>query len=775
MSELSRDIRYGFKMLARNPMVSALAILSLALGIGANTTIFSLVNDILLRPLPAEEPERLVTMYSKWENDERYTSISYPDFEDYRDRNQVLTGLSVTNYMPMGIKGADRPEMVLGQIVSHNYFDLLGVNPILGRGFLPEEGKTEGTHPVVVISHSTWQKRFGGEPDIIGKEILVNSRQFEVVGVAPPTYRSLHVGIAPEVWVPIMMQGTIFPQMSLEHRGNHYLQMFGRLKPGVSIEQASDNLKAIAAQLGEEYPDNNKRKSVVMVETNRDRTFLALMDDGVLKLFMGVLMVVVGLVLLIACSNVANLLLARAMGRQKEMAVRVSMGAGRGRILRQMFTESALLALIAGAAGLGISVYATSLIQAFEPPIGIPIVMDLEPDWRVLAFTFGTAVLTGLLFGLAPALQTFRADMFAALKSQRTSLQNSVRKSRLQSSLVVAQVALSLFLLIVAGLCVRSLQNATVLDVGFNPDDALTVTVDTNMGRYDEAEGMIFFDRVAEQISAIPGVKAAGMISWIPLGLGGSDSGVRIPGYEPAERERMSLYNASVVGDYFEAMEIPMLEGRVFDDRDTADSTKVSVINEVMARRYWKGESPIGRTFRSNGEDWQVIGVVKSGKARKLTEAPEPFFYKAASQDYQTSHALIVRGNIDSASIAGPVLQELSRIDPTLPFSDLRTLHQHLGLMLLPSKFLGVLMGTFGALAAGTGSGGSLRRNGAFGEPADPGVRRPRGTGRPARRAHRAGAAPRAGDHGHRVGLWPDCCRGGDPGPPGSSTRHFLT
>ncbi|MCP5111980.1 MAG: FtsX-like permease family protein, partial [bacterium] len=490
---------------------------------------------------------------------------------------------------------------------------------------LPEEDATEGSHPVAVISYETWRDRFGADPGIVGAETLINSRKFTIIGVAPPLFRSLQVGIAPAVWIPLMMDSAVSPFSSMiDKRGRSNLRLVGRLKPGVGIDQARAHMDTLAAQLAAEYPDENTGRGVRLVDTNRDRIFLGLLDDKKVNLFMTLLMSVVGLVLLIACFNVSNLLLARAAARQKEIALRLSVGASRSRIFRQLVTENVLLSLVAGGGGLLLAVWATRLIQALEPPLPVELKFDLSPDPTVLAFTFGVSVLAAVVFGAAPAIQTLRPNLFATLKDSRSSLGRSAGRARLQTGLVIAQVGLSLFLLVTAGLCVRSLQNARLTDAGFQTENLLVLNLNVSLGQYDKEQGQRFFERLMARTETLPGVQKAAVGYLLPLGTDASATGVKVDGYQPGPNERPSIYYNSVSSGYFEAMGIPVLDGRPFEQRDQKDSPLVVVVNETMAKRYWPGESAVGKTLRADGARREVIGVVKTGKYRSLGEAPEP-------------------------------------------------------------------------------------------------------------------------------------------------------
>jgi len=700
MSALTQDLRYGARMLVKKPAITMLAVLSIALGVGANTTIFSMVNTILLRPLPIEEPEAVVTMFAKWRNYPGYASISYPDYLDYRKRNEVFSALAVNTFYGFGVQADGPPQVLIGELVSDGFFEAVGVKPFKGRFFLPEENATPGAHPVVVISYPSWRDRFGSDPNIVGREVLVSGYPCEIIGVTPESYKGLVVGVQPEIWVPVMMQTHVTGHGdSYTRRGNHYFTMLGRLKPGVSIEQARTNMEAIAAQLTEEFPDNNDGKSISLVSADQNRAFLQMVDDSTVKTFFGVLLGVVGLVLVIACLNVASLLLARANARRQEIALRLAMGAGRVRVVRQLLTESMLLAGLAGLVGTGLAYWLTQGLSAFELPTLIPITIDFALDWRVLAFTLGSTLIAGIGFGLAPAIQALRPELFEALKSRRAFAEGP-GAGRFQNGLVVAQISVSLFLLIGAGLSVQSLRNASKIDVGFNPDNAFAFSLDPNYVQLDEAGGMRLFDRMIETVEAIPGVESVGITTAIPLGMRNSDSTIEPQGYNFAPDERKSLRHFSVTADFFNAMEIPLVEGRVFDATDDKDSKPVIVVNEAFAKRFWPGESAIGKIANSNGANREIVGVVKTGKYRTLNEQPAGVYYFPLRQHYESFAELVVRtSGVDAAAVLPSAMREVQRIEPRMPLFDIKTLHEHLGFALLPSRVLGLIVGGFGFLA----------------------------------------------------------------------------
>src|SRR5215813_804297 len=526
---LVQDLRYGARMLRKNPGFTLIAVLTLALGIGANSAIFSLVNTILLRPLPVREPQRLVSVFPTILRTGEAQAFSYPNYVDVRDRNDVFSDLAAFHITGMSLSRNGNNEIIYGYLASGNYFEMLGIKAVMGRTFTPEDDRTPGAHPVAVLSYASWQKRFGADRNIVGQTVLLNNQSYTIIGVAPPRFNGTEVIYAPELWAPMMMLGQIEPgSKQLEQRNVASCYCVGRLKPGVSAAQAESALTNLMAQLGREYPDSNEGKGMMLTPPGLIFPTVRTPFIG----FAGVLMLTVALVLLIACTNLAGLLMARAAGRCKEIAIRLSLGASRAQLVRQLLTESVLLALAGGGVGVLLAVWLIDLVMAFKPPISIPLLLELQLDWRVLSFTVVLSLLTGTLFGLLPALQATKPELVPALKDE-TAL-GGYRRSRLRSTLVVAQVALSLVLLVAAGLVVRSLQHVQVMSPGFNPENVVSLTMGLSLQGYDETRGKQFQQQMIERVQNLPGVKAAAIINRLPLSLGYSESDIFIEGAPPA-------------------------------------------------------------------------------------------------------------------------------------------------------------------------------------------------------------------------------------------------
>ena len=707
MSSFFHDLRYGIRLLAKTPAFTAVAALSLGLGIGANTTIFTLVNAVLLNPLPVREPSRLVSV---WTTDERnqdpafgFLQVSPLNFRDLRDKNQVFSGLTAHAGLPLNISGGiGEPQQVFGEIVSGNYFDVLGARPIVGRGFLADEDRTPGASLVCVLGYGEWQKRFGGDPAIVGRTIALNGHRFTVVGVMPNGFKGTNAIGAPALWVPYMTyeQTTtgFFRELATSRRGLVF-NVTGRLKPGVTIEQASANLKTIARQLEQEYPNDNKGRSVTLVPLAQ-----ATINPGIRNVFVvagSLLLTIVALVLLIACANVANLLLARAAVRRREIALRLSLGASRRRLIVQLLTEGSLLAVLGGAIGLLLAYWSQAVLWSFRPPFLQADAIDLHPDGRVLLFTLAISLATGVLFGLAPAVQSSRPDLVIELKDKTSAPTGSTRLLSLRNMLVASQIALSLVALIGAGLFLRSLQNAQRIDPGFDVDHLATLSFDLGAQGYTEERGRQFQQRVLERVASVPGVQSAAVSSTIPLFNGGFARTVFLEGEDPSDRRNGRLVQISVgTPRYFETVGVAILRGRALDDTDQPNTPSVVVINETMAKRLWPDQDPLGKRFRFIGQNAfnQVVGIARDSKYNFIGEDPIPFIYQSATQVYQPQVALLVKA-ANPASVLGTVRREVQQLDRNLPLTAVFTLADIFDQALWAPRMAASLLAVFAGLS----------------------------------------------------------------------------
>ncbi len=701
MESLLQDLRYGMRMLIKNSGFTVGVALSLALGIGLNVAIFSVVNALLLRPLPGiEQSDELVGIYNTRQGS-GYFNVSYPDYFHYREQARSFSSLAAHWHTPFAMSSGGDPVKADGAIVSGNYFSTLGLRPAHGRFFLPEEDRTPDTHPVAVISYGLWQRHFNSDPVLIGKRVILNGHSFTVIGVTPAGFTGALTGLATEVWVPLMMQAVALPGASELTRGQNmlYLMVIGRLKPGISMKQAQAELSIQARQLEQQYPETNKERGIILASASGAHPAFR----GVISAFLAVLMAVVGIVLLIACANVANLLLARAAARQKEIAVRLSLGASRRRLIRQLLTESMLLALGGGVVGLIVAVWAAGFLLSLMPPTGLPFTLNLSPDVRVLGFTLLLSLLTGIVFGIAPALQATNPNLVQALKDETAV--GSYRRSRLRSVLVVAQVALSLMLLIAAGLLIGSLRNAQRIDPGFNPEKLLTISFDTTLLGYDEAKSERFYQELHRRVASLPGVQQASIARFIPLGPAGDSVPVGIGGRDLPPGQEGSHTGYNLVGpDYFPTMGIPLLRGRAFTMQDRLGAPNVVVINETTAQRYWPNVEPVGQPLRIRGQNFEVIGVAKDAKYRSVSEEPRPFLYFALLQREAAGIPaadlkLHVRATGNSPGIVAAIRSEVQALDPNLPLFDVQALTEGMRFSLIPMQLAGVLSGVSGFLA----------------------------------------------------------------------------
>jgi predicted permease len=699
METILKDIRFGFRRLIKTPGFAIIAILSLALGIGANTAIFSLVNMVLFRPLPVPNPEQIVSI-SATSKDGGPGAHSYPNYVDFRDRNEVLSGFLAYRFSPMSLSRNGNNEKVWGYLVSGNYFDVLGVKPERGRTFLPEEDKTRLSHPVVVISHSLWQTRFGGDPSIIDSDVLINGKKFKVIGVTPAGFKGTEVIYTPEIFVPFAMQKWIEPENEyLDSRGTQNLFCVGRLKSGVTVAQAESSFNILAAQLARDFPNDNEGLKIQVVPPG---FILPQVRTGMLQVS-AALMGLVSLVLLIACTNLANLLLARATERGKEIAIRLSIGAGRGRIVRQLLTESVMLAVAGGAIGLALARWIIDLVIALKPPVEIPLTLELSVDWRVMVFSMLVSVATGVLFGLAPALQSTKTDLVPALKD--VASQSGVRRSWLRNSLVVGQIAVSLLLLVAAGLTLRALQQLRAMNPGFNPEKALMISFDLSLQGYQADAGMQFRKQLFDRLQSLPGVQSVSITDFIPLSMNYNSQGVLIEGKQQERGVNVpSAMNANVGLNYFETIGTPLIAGRDLNQQDQDGKTRSVVVNETFARKFFPGANPnenaLGKRFRTSPErePWQIVGIAKDGKYWSIGEEPRAFVWFPLGNQLAFT-TLLVRTTTRPETVIGAIRGEFRNLDPNLPLTNVSALTEHMNLSLFPARAVAALLAGFGLLA----------------------------------------------------------------------------
>jgi predicted permease len=697
MNELLLDLRHALRLLAKSPGFTLVALLTLAVGLGANTTVMSWIRGVLLEPLPGvPDQERVLVMSGKSRSgDDR--SWSVPDLRSLQEELDIAQVVGV-DMLTVSLTAGDRPEKLWGSIVTGNFFDALGVPVTPGRAFRKEEDGAPGAHPVVVLSHDLWTRRFGADPGMVGKTILLNRHPFTVIGVAAAGFQGAQSGLRVDLWVPVAMQETVMSGESrLNSRGSHWMQALARLRPGVTMEQAQAALDGIAARLGREYPETNDGMRFLLF-----RFWNAPMGPS--RALMPVLVVLASmaaLVLLLACANVANLLLVRALSRRREIAVRSALGAGRARLVRQLLTESLLLAVPAGLLGTVLAMGGIRLMAAFIPPVDAPVALAFHLDGQVLALTAALTVLTGLLFGLAPAVQTSPDRIAPVLRDESASTLGG-RKGRARSALVVAQIALSCLLLIAAGLFFRSLGRGGEIDPGFQTRSALLASVDLFPNGYDEARGRVFYREALRRLSALPGVESASVAIYLPLDFGGSSStDLEIDGYVPKPKEEV-VVDYNIVGpDYFRTMGIPLVAGRDFGLQDDETGPCTLAVNEAMGKKYWRGNAraALGSRVKVWDQDCTVVAIAKDGKYQQLGEPPRPFFYMPILHMYQASSVIHIRTAGDPLALVPAVRREIREMDPYLPLSAVKSLSQHLRISVFAQRLAASFLGAFGLLA----------------------------------------------------------------------------
>jgi predicted permease len=718
--DVVHDLRYAGRMLWTQPGFTAAAVLTLALGIGANTAVYSLVNATLFRRLPVADPDRLVYMYRGAGNG----VFSYPQYATLRDHATAFDGLACWGGITASLHAGDSAELVPGIIVSGNFFEVLGLRPALGRLLGPADDVTPGAHPVAVIAYEFWQTRFSGRADVIGREIRLNGHVFTIVGVAPAGFPGPQLGATRQLYVPMMMQAVMRPPRArysgeqnpdlLQHPTNSWIFGLGRLKPAVTIERAIAELDPVLAEFF-------RTRTRLPAGATTPRVRLVPIEDPdagprpMLRSAALLVGAVAGTVLLIACANIANLLLSRAAGRRRELAVRLALGASRGRLLQQLLTESVLLSAIGGLAGVAL---AWGLLQAFAaappPPGALPLPLDFAMDWRVLLFALAVSTATGVACGLVPAVLASRPIMGPALRTTSGSTDEAGRRLDLKKVFVVAEVALSLLLLIAAGLFVRSLRSARAIDPGIDVDRLVTAPLGINLLRYTSAQGRAFYQQVVERAEQLPGVEAASVARVAMLTGGGRILSVHVEGRGSTHDRQMSegggmattgttAINANVVGPrFFETVGIRLTAGRDFAASDAVDGPPVIILNATAAGIHFPGERPIGRRLSVDGPDgpWrEVVGVVRDSKYGSLAEGSLPVAYLPLSQNHETGMTLYVRASVPPGSLAATLRQEIQRLEPNLPVPDIRTMEETIGTSLYAARMGAWLISSFGVLA----------------------------------------------------------------------------
>ena len=694
-----QDLRFGLRMLRRSPGFSVLAILCLTLGIGANAAVFSWVEGILFRPYPAvTHQERLVAIGGTTRGEAGGNPLSWPDFLDLQRSCTLCDTLFVSKITGTTLSIGDRAEVTTGSIVSANYFDAVGVHPLLGRGFLPGEDTGQSAHPVAVISYQLWQGRFKGDPQIVGKTQRLNGVVHTIVGVAPEGFFGTFVGWGMQFWVPASMED-IFEAggYKLEDRGARWIEAYARLKPGVTLQQAQQEAAAISGRLEAEYPTTNRGRAIQLwplwqTPFNNARTLLPTLE---------IMLAVVVFVLLIACANVGNLLLVRSFARRHEMTVRLAIGAGRGRLLKQLFTEGLILSAFGAAGGLLVAYWCRhALVLLFPARGGVSMHLPGEIDWRVLALSAAVSVVATLLLGLVPAMQTSKIDLTDALKAESSGVVGARGRAWVRSGLVVTQVSLSFVLLVGAGLLLQSLQKIRNTSPGFSTRDVLDTAVSLVSAGYDGPRAQSFQDELLLRVKALPGVESAAFARMTPLSYGSySSTPIAVDGYQLLPEEQPTVEYNEVGPGYFATIGIPLLSGREFTRADDEKAAPVAIVNETMATRYWRGRNPIGERVQVKGRWMQIVGVAKESKYQSVREAPKPFFYVPLRQNFSRSAGLFIRTALSPQTMAAALSREVHGLDGNLALYEVITLQEQVDRSTSPQMVAVTLVGTLGGLA----------------------------------------------------------------------------
>jgi putative ABC transport system permease protein len=708
METLWQDIRFAARLLTKSPAFSTLAVLTLALGIGANSAIFSLVNAVLLRPLAGvASPDQLVS-FEHVQRARNYYNFSYPDYRDYHNHSQSFSDIAAHVATPLSFTG-EVTERLRGDVVSGNYFSVLGAKAALGRLLQPEDDLTVGAHPVAVLGHGFWQRAFGSDPNALGQTIKLNGHDFTVAGVAAEDFAGTSTGASIDVWLPMAMQPQAIPRMSpgiLEDRSAGWISVFGRLGPGIRLEQAQAEIATIASRIEQAYPETNSGRGAALAAG----IGLSSPDRASFRQFLGLLLAAVALLLLIACGNVANLLMLRAASRRREIAVRLALGASRSRLVRQLLTEGVMLSLIAGVLGLLLAPWTADLILTFQQPAFGLRGQALGPDLGVLGFTLALSLLTGILFGLVPALQASKTNLVISLKDGASS--GNLRKSRLQSLLVVSQVALSLVLLVGAGLAVRTMQKILAIDRGFDIDSRLLLSLDLSIQGYSQEAGSSFYEQLIKRLETIPGVKSASFAKTVPPNDWSDRMSVFYEGQEPPQEMLRGNQELGVRTDvnrvaprYFQTLGIPLLRGRDFTEADKGGAPAVAIINEKLAEKLWPGESALGKRLAApalNGPPLpavEIVGIARDTRYRTLLADAPPILYFPVLQAYDGRTTLVVHTTGDGAGLAQTIRGEVAAIDRNLPLFAVKSMSEQVAATLWQQRMAAGLIGLFGALA----------------------------------------------------------------------------
>ncbi len=699
----SQDLRYAVRRLRQSPGFTAIAVTIMGLGIGANTAIFSIVNAVLFKSLPYEQPQELVRLFATSDDGTTPSAVSFPDFLDYRDRQDLFEGVVAHTAAVVSLVTDDGPEVVFSEYLSADFFRLVGIAPVLGRAFVASEDEI-GTEAVAMVSHRAWVRRYGADPAVIGATVRLNGRPVTVVGVGPKDFTGTMVGLSTDFWIPLGTAALIEQAQkdARSERGQHRLSVTARLAEGVTVEQATLAMDVFGRQLAEEYPETNANRNVITMRANDVR--LHPFIDAALYPVAGFLMAVVGLVLLVACTNLANLLLVRASSRRKEVAVRLAMGATRRRLVSQLLTESTLLGVLGGLLGLVFAYWTARFIATVQPPIPVPMALDIRLDATVLGFAVVLSVATGVIFGLVPSLRASRPNVVATLRDESRLFGRARHRFGLTNVLVVGQVAVSLMLLIVAGLFLRGVSNAQRVDPGFETTNIAMATLPVEFSgfAYDDVRGLL--RELTARLESHAGVSGIALADRVPLAASLQTMEIVVDNSVPLDdAEAIDVDYVHVSPEFFEVMQVPILRGRKFASSDRENAPQVAIVSAAMARRFWGTEDVVGRQLRTgdSGTLMEIVGVARDIKVRTLGEGPRPLLYRPFEQNRSLLlfASVIVATDGDPAAMPETFRREVSAINSNFPLYDARTMREHIGVMLFAPKLGATLLSAFGMLA----------------------------------------------------------------------------
>ena len=706
------DVRFALRWLRRSPGFTVVAILSLAIGIGFNTALFTIVDAVLFRPLPVERPDRLAEVYTTSPDGDTYATSSYPDYVDFKARNHVFSDMAGHSMIIVAVSSNDRPRMALGEVVTGNFFSMLGIRAELGRTLLPDDDKP-GAPRAVVLSYGTWTRDYGSNPAVVGQTMRIHGQPYTIVGVASRSYTGMVPMVSAALWIPMayVEDGEPGGMISVvpsptgntrnERRGTRWMFLKGRLKDGVTVPQAQADLQVVAQNLAATYPQTNKDRKIAIVATKNVHIHPDA-DRALLPIAFG-LMLVVGLVLLVACANVASMLLARASGRQKEIGIRLAIGASRGRLTAQLLTESGVLALLGGAAGVALAWGLTHLALSITLPIPIPLAFALRIDTRVLIFTTAVTLVAAIIAGLAPALKATRPNLVNELKGDVSAASVGARRWTLRDGLVAAQIAVTMVLLVTSGLLTRSLIAAQRIGIGFQPQHIAVVSTELGLIGYDDARAERLYAQALERIRAVPGVEGVAIAERTPFAINYNRNNIFIPGrHQPGDLKGYVTDATRVAPEYFPTLGVPIVQGRNFSATDIKTSPRVAIVNEAFAKKYFPNDSAVGKAFHNrslDGPRFEIVGVCADYKVSTVGERPTPYVHYAYAQNPTPGEAIMARGRGDAGALLAAMRRELAALEPNAVLLDNQTMEAQVETTLMPARLGAISISGVGVVA----------------------------------------------------------------------------